>query len=394
MKDDVAFPLYRAASCGLLAMLVSIGIARFGYAPLVPALVAGHWFSASAAFWQGTTNLAGYLIGAASMRAWRWHVHTRPAVAGLMAVTAVSLIASAWDGGEIYQGLWRLLTGITGGALMVLMAAAVVGRAPVARRGHVGGITFAGMGTGIMVSGLLIPRLLPLGLPATWALLGGFGLCASLAVAVLMPPSVITPAPKSFEKRALNKPVLLLIIGYALCAFGFVPHMLFLASFVAIGLHRGIAQGADIAAVFGIAAAAGPPILGRIADRFGFLRTLAFGYLIMSAAIAIPLFTGSTLGLAVSAIGVGSLGLGAVLLTSGAIAHLVDPSRLAANWGLATMVYAVCQALVAALFSSLFHATGSYQLLFGIGAVAAFVSAFFVFAAERSPVLVDLHQGD
>jgi ABC-type Na+ efflux pump permease subunit len=54
----------------------------------------------------------------------------------------------------------------------------------------------------------------------------------------------------------------------------------------------------------------------------------------------------------------------------------------------------VCQALVAALFSSLFHATGSYQLLFGIGAVAAFVSAFFVFAAERSPVLVDLHQGD
>jgi len=394
MKDDVAFPLYRAASCGLLAMLVSIGIARFGYAPLVPALVAGHWFSASAAFWQGTTNLAGYLIGAASMRAWRWHVHTRPAVAGLMAVTAVSLIASAWDGGEIYQGFWRLLTGITGGALMVLMAAAVVGRAPVARRGQVGGITFAGMGTGIMVSGLLIPRLLPLGLPATWALLGGFGLCASLAVAVLMPPSVITPAPKSSEKRALNKPVLLLIIGYALCAFGFVPHMLFLASFVAIGLHRGIAQGADIAAVFGIAAAAGPPILGRIADRFGFLRTLAFGYLIMSAAIAIPLFTGSTLGLAVSAIGVGALGLGAVLLTSGAIAHLVDPSRLAANWGLATMVYAVCQALVAALFSSLFHATGSYQLLFGIGAVAAFVSAFFVFAAERSPVLVDLHQGD
>jgi MFS family permease len=393
MKDDVAFPLYRAASCGLLAMLVSIGIARFGYAPLVPALVAGHWFSAAAAFWQGTTNLAGYLIGAASMRAWRWHVHTRPAVAGLMAVTAVSLVASAWDGGEIYQGFWRLLTGITGGALMVLMAAAVVGRAPVARRGQVGGITFAGMGTGIMVSGLLIPRLLPLGLPATWALLGGFGLCAALAVAVLMPPAVITPAPKTTETQVLNKPVLLLIIGYALCAFGFVPHMLFLASFVAIGLHRGIAQGADIAAVFGIAAAAGPPILGRIADRFGFLRTLAFGYLIMSGAIAIPLFTGSTLGLAISAVGVGALGLGAVLLTSGALAHLVHPSRLAANWGLATMVYAVCQALVAALFSSLFHATGSYQLLFGIGAAAAFVSAFFVFAAERLPVIVDVRQG-
>jgi MFS family permease len=393
MKDDVAFPLYRAASCGLLAMLVSIGIARFGYAPLVPALVAGHWFSASVAFWQGTTNLAGYLIGAAGMRVWSRPVHTRPAVAGLMAVTALSLVASAWDGGEIYQGFWRLLTGITGGALMVLMAAAVVGRAPPAKRGQVGGITFAGMGTGIMVSGLLIPRLLPLGLPATWALLGGFGLVAAGIVAVLMPPAVIIPAVKTAEKRKLNRPVTLLIIGYALCAFGFVPHMLFLASFVAIGLHRGISQGADIAAMLGIAAAAGPPILGRIADRFGFLRTLGCGYLVMAAAISLPLFTGSPLVLAISAIGVGAMGLGAVLLTSGAIAHLVDPSRLAANWGLATMIYAVCQACVAAFFSSLFHATGSYQLLFGIGAVAAFVSALFVFAAQLSAAHIDLHQG-
>jgi len=392
MKDDAAFPLYRAASCGLLAMLVGIGIARFGYAPLVPALVAGHWFSASAAFWQGTINLAGYLIGAACMRVWSRPVHTRPAVAGLMAVTAVSLIASAWNGGELYQGIWRLLTGITGGALMVLMAAAVVGRAPPAKRGQVGGITFAGMGTGIMISGLLIPRLLPLGLPATWALLGGFGLIAAIIVGILMPPAIITPAAKTAEKRVANRPVTLLIIGYALCAFGFVPHMLFLASFVAIGLHRGIAQGADIAAMLGIAAAAGPPILGRIADRFGFLRTLGCGYLFMAASVAIPLFTGSPVWLAASAFGVGAMGLGAVLLTSGAIAHLVEPPRLAANWGLATMAYAVMQAAVAALFSSLFHATGSYQLLFGIGAAAAFGSALFVFAAQASAAHVDVSQ--
>jgi predicted MFS family arabinose efflux permease len=268
----------------------------------------------------------------------------------------------------------------------------VVGRAPPAKRGQVGGITFAGMGTGIMVSGLLIPRLLPFGLPATWALLGGFGLIAAIAVAVLMPPAIITPAVKSNEKRAPNRLVTLLIIGYALCAFGFVPHMLFLASFVAIGLHRGIAQGAHIAAALGIAAAIGPPVLGRIADRFGFLRTLGWGYLVMAAAVAMPLFTGSPLGLIISAIGVGAMGLGAVLLTSGAIAHLVDPCRLAANWGLATMTYAVCQAAVAALFSSLFHATGSYQLLFGIGAVAAFGSAIIVFAAERLSSYLDVGQ--
>jgi hypothetical protein len=66
---------------------------------------------------------------------------------------------------------------------------------------------------------------------------------------------------------------------------------------------------------------------------------------------------------------------------------------MAASWGLATMAYAVMQALVAAFFSSLFHATGSYQLLFAIGAAAAIGSSLFVFAAEKSASHIDVHQG-
>lgn len=237
------FPLYRAAFSGLLAMLTSIGIARFGYAPLVPALVAAHWFSAPAAFWLGATNLLGYLIGAGTMRAWRGAVNARLLIIVLMAVTTFSLFSSAWNAGVIYAGIWRLLTGMTGGALMVLMGAAVVGRAPAAARGKVGGITFAGMGAGIMISGLVIPRILPFGLPTTWASLGGAGLIATLIVAAIMPPAAIPAAVKS-PGAAMNLPVLLIIIAYGLVAIGFVPHILFWASFIALGLHRGIAAGA------------------------------------------------------------------------------------------------------------------------------------------------------
>jgi len=380
-EPQAEFPVTRAALCGLLAMFVAIGIARFGYAPLVPALVAAHWFSASAAFAQGAVNLLGYLIGAAIMRVWRGRIAARPAVTALMGLTSLSLLASAWDGGAIYLGLWRLVSGITGGLLMVLMAAAVVGRAPPDRRGRVGGITFAGMGTGIAFSGLVIPKILPLGLPCTWVLLGLCGLAATAVVGFAMPDATITP-PRGTAKRAISRPVLLLITGYALCALGFVPHMLFLASFVAIFLHRGIAAGAEIAAIMGISAAFGPPLLGRIADRFGFLTTLAGGYAVMALAVALPLFTGSFLGLALSAFGVGVVALGAVMLTSGALAGLVPADRLAASWGLATITYAIMQALVAAGFSSLFHLTGSYLLLFGIGTLSSLASAGLVLAAR------------
>jgi MFS family permease len=177
---------------------------------------------------------------------------------------------------------------------------------------------------------------------------------------------------------------LLLLLAYGLCALGFVPHMLFLASFVAIGLHRGVAAGAATSAVLGFAAAVGPPVLGRLADRFGFLPTLAIGYVVMAASVALPLVTNDGLVLSLSAFGVGAIGLGTVMLTSGALSGLVPANRMAATWGLATVVYGICQAVCAAGFSQLFHVTGSFLLLFAIGAMAAATAGVSVFAAGRT----------
>jgi MFS family permease len=366
------FPLYRAAFSGLLAMLTSIGIARFGYSPLVPALVAAHWFSASAAFWLGASNLLGYLVGAAGMRSWRGAIHTKASIVGLMALTSFAVLASALNLGVAYAGFWRLLTGMTGGALMVLMGAAVVGRAPAADRGKAGGITFAGMGAGIMLSGLVIPRILPFGLPFTWVVLGGACAVATVIVALMMPVARIPAKEKTAEGAALNLPVVLILMAYGLVAVGFVPHILFWASYIALFLHHGIAAGAAYSALLGLAATLGSPILGRIADRFGFVATLAAGYFAMSACTLCPLIFGpGGVELAVSSIGVGAVGLGVVVLTSGALAGLLPASRLASTWGLATLSYSTLQAVSAAGFSTLFHATGDYQVLYAIAAAAS-----------------------
>jgi len=366
-------------------MLVGVGVARFGYAPLVPPLVASGWFTASAAFWLGAVNLLGYFIGAAGMRSFRGTLHAKPVVVWLMALTSLSLLASALNFGVLWFGAWRLVSGITGGVLMVLMAAAVVGRAPAAQKGRVSGITFAGMGTGITLSALLIPLLLGEGLVFTWLALGGMAVAATIAVALLMPASTISTAPRvAGQAHRMSRPVVLMIIAYAGSALGFVPHMLFWASFVAIGLHRGVAAGADVSAWLGVAAALGPLVLGRIADRFGFLPTLATGYFVMAFAVAVPLLNDSTFALDISAIGVGAVALGSVMLAAGAIAGLVPSHRLAAEWGVATMSYAVMQALTAAGFSHLYHVTDNFYLLFAIGAVCMLGCGLLVLAAARS----------
>lgn len=55
---------WRGAIAALCALLVGIGLARFAYTPLLPALVDGNWVAASQAAYLGAANLAGYLAGA------------------------------------------------------------------------------------------------------------------------------------------------------------------------------------------------------------------------------------------------------------------------------------------------------------------------------------------
>src|SRR3954453_1268685 len=53
----------RYAVAGLSASLVGLGLARFSYTPLIPALIEARWFSASDVVYLGAANLAGYLAG-------------------------------------------------------------------------------------------------------------------------------------------------------------------------------------------------------------------------------------------------------------------------------------------------------------------------------------------
>ena len=260
----------RAAISGLLAMFVSIGIARFGFSPLIPALAKAHWYNAADAFWLGAVNLAGYFIGAATMRVWRRALGAKSTILLLMGLTACSMLGSALNWGWLWFGLWRLASGICGGVLMVLMASAVVGRAPPEARGRISGITFGGMGAGTAASALLVPWLVSQGLILTWVIFGMICVAATLAVTLLMPKARIQPAKRQEVQGLPPLPVILMIVAYLLTALGFVPHMLFLPSFAALGLHRGIAAGAELAAWMGVSAMLGPVILGHIADRFGF----------------------------------------------------------------------------------------------------------------------------
>src|SRR3954465_6856990 len=163
---------WRYAVAGLSASLVGLGVARFSYTPLIPALIAAKWFGASDVVYLGAANLAGYLAGALAARTVAARIGAVRAVRAMMLLATLSFFASSTPVSPTWFFAWRFLSGLTGGIIMVLAASVILSHISAARRGIVGGVIFAGVGLGVAASGTLVPLLLQQGLQQSWYGLG------------------------------------------------------------------------------------------------------------------------------------------------------------------------------------------------------------------------------
>ena len=87
---------WRAISAALCANFVGVGLARFAYTPLIPALIASHWYSASSTVYLGAANLAGYLAGALLATRMTERLGAVPTLRLMMAVATAAFFACAF----------------------------------------------------------------------------------------------------------------------------------------------------------------------------------------------------------------------------------------------------------------------------------------------------------
>jgi predicted MFS family arabinose efflux permease len=356
-------------------MFVGIGLARFAYAPLMPAIVAAGWFGGDEAAYLGAANLVGYLAGALTGVELARRMGLRGAARMLMLVTALSFVACATPVSFAWFLAWRFAAGVTGGALMVVAAPGALRLVPPARRGLASGLVFSGVGLGIIASGTLTPVLLARGLGTAWIAFAGIAFLVTLATWRAWPadpPAVVIAAPSAPQWPVAATAV---TAAYGLIAAGLVPHMVFLPDYVARGLDGGIAAGAALWALFGIGATVGPPAAGAAADRIGFARALSAALVLETMAVALLLVSASPVALATSAIAVGAFVPGCVPLAIGRLHGIItEPMRQQTAWSRATAVFAIGQAAGAWLMSAAFAQGSGHRALFGTGA-AAFLAA-------------------
>jgi Uncharacterised MFS-type transporter YbfB len=88
-------PGWRGVLCAFCASLIGIGLARFAYAPLLPAIVDAHWFQPATAAYLGAANLAGYLAGALLGRPMSAQLRVVTVLRASMALATLAFFACA-----------------------------------------------------------------------------------------------------------------------------------------------------------------------------------------------------------------------------------------------------------------------------------------------------------
>ncbi|WP_137179758.1 YbfB/YjiJ family MFS transporter [Roseomonas sp. AR75] len=355
------------------AILAGVGLARFAYVPLFPAMVAAGWVDGGEAGLLGAGNFAGYLLGVLAGRRLAARIGVPRALDAGMALAVAAFAACAWQGGLFWLFAWRALAGTAGGVLMALAGPSAQASVPPERRGVASGIVMTGVGLGVVSGGLAMPLLLRGGVEAAWA---GLALAAALVWWAARrhwpdPPALPAEETRSTVPRAGG-----LLLAYALSGAGMVAPMVYLSDLAVRGRGMPIEAGAAVWIGFGIGALLGTLLGGRLAARLGGQRALLAWMAVQVVALGAALVPAwPVLALAGPLSGFAGVGATAVTLLA---AREVAGAQAGVLWVRATAAYAVAQVGFAFGLAALFAATGdSHAAVFGVG-LALSIAAFAV----------------
>ncbi|MFC7386228.1 YbfB/YjiJ family MFS transporter [Sphaerisporangium rhizosphaerae] len=332
--------------------VVALGFTRFAYALLLPSMHHTLGWTYAQAGGMNTANAAGYILGAASAVHWARRLGDRAAFLWSLALSALALLATAaWaDFSALLAlrfigGLATAVTFVIGSALVSRVAAG----APRRRSALPVAVYMAGVGVGVVISGLVVPAALSAGDDGWrlgWLLMG-----AAAAVALLpawlgarrVPDSADTQAAvlARHQLRRLGPT----FAWYVLFGAGYVSYMTFV-----IALLRTQGLGASMTALFfvvlGLSSAVTTLVVwSRLAGRLrGGRATALVAALVFAGVLPVLLMTPGPFSALLSAVVFGAGFMAGPTAATLIARRMLPPTGWTAGIALLTVAFSVGQA--------------------------------------------------
>jgi predicted MFS family arabinose efflux permease len=364
---------------------VSLGLARFSYALLLPPMRADLGWSYLTAGSMNTANAAGYLAGALLVPALLRRVDARALMLIGGGLAALLLAAHGAARAEwLLYGL-RAATGVASAASFVcggVLAARLAGALPAGRlnAGHVLGLYYGGTGLGIIGSAALVP---PLPWPAAWLALGALALLATLLTAAGTRRLQAPPAPGAPRQPARPAALAWALAGYLMFGLGYIGYMTFIVTLLR---EQGLGSGLIVAfyVLLGLGVLASSWLWAALLQRWRGGGTLALLNALLAVATLLPVLSAHPLVVFASGALFGSAFLSVVASTTALVRHNLPAAAWPAGIAVFTVVFAGGQIVGPSLVG--YVADGSGGLLRGFAVSAAMLALGAVFAARQKPL--------
>jgi predicted MFS family arabinose efflux permease len=380
MSEDPRRALSLAAG-GFIALAAAQGIGRFVYTPILPFMVAGIGLTKPEAGLIASANFLGYLLGALAAASPRLpggkHGGFIAGLAGSALTTAaMGLVTSV----PAFLAL-RFLGGVASAFVLVFASALVLERLAALGRSGLSPLHFAGVGSGIALSALLIAGLEAAGLGwrVQWLAGGGLTLIALFLILPLVPPAP-EPLPAAPHEAAASGGsdgrMRRLVLAYGLFGFGYVITATFIST---IARSSPSLHGLDFLVWLAVGLAAAPSValwvaIGRC---LGNEAAYALANLIEAAGVALSVLDASLAGLVLAALLLGGTMMGITALGLIEVRELskADPRR---SLALMTAAFGLGQMIGPSFAGYAYALTGSFRAPTLAAAAALLIAAALV----------------
>ena len=377
-RSQVGHPVASAVG-GMAALAAAVGIGRFVYTPILPAMIDGLGLSKAEAGLIASANFIGYLAGAVlaatpglpgSRRAW------------LLAALAVGCITTGAMGLTASLPAFLALRcpgGAASAFVLVFASTLVLDCLAQAGRSNLAAVHFAGVGVGITLSAMLVSALLAAG--AGWRVLWLAAGAISLVLACsawLIPGSKALPTATPLSSAASggpSKPVLATVAwSYGLFGFGYVVTATFLVTIVRANAELRSVE--PLVWLFvGLSATPSVAVWTRIGRRLGIMRAFGIACAIEAVGVAASVLSPTIGGALLSALLLGGTFMGITALGLAAGRRLAadgDPRRAL---GLLTAAFGTGQIAGPALAGYLHDWSGGFAAPSLLAAAALIMAA-------------------
>jgi predicted MFS family arabinose efflux permease len=370
-----------------LAAAVALGLARFAYGLVLPAMRADLGWSYFTSGAMNTVNAAGYLLGAlmAPRVFRRWDARRALLVASALAAVLLAAHGAARADAALYA--LRLATGVVsaitfvGGGLLAARLATRPGAAP----GLVLGLYYGGTGVGIILSALTVPAL---SWPVAWAVLGGVAALATVLTAQGT-RSLTAPTPAGAVRVPLAlQPYAFGLAAYALFGLGYIGYMTFIVTLLR---EQGM-PGPFITtfyALLGAGVIASSWVWAGLLQRYRGGGPLCVLNALLAVATLLPVWSSHPVAALASGLLFGGVFLSVVASTTALVRHNAPQAAWASGIAAFTVVFAAGQIAGPSLVGVVADGTGGLRGGLALSAVALALAAGLA-ACQR---VVSLREG-